>query len=639
MKLLSSIRFVLCCACLVPYATTAQVYPVAAIPAELKENVDVVVREDSYQWKIIAADKASTKVHFAVTILNTNGDDQAEVVVSYDKLEKISDFKVNVYDQNGSLIRKVKSSEIRDVSAFDGFSLFSDNRLKHVDVSQSTYPYTVEYEYSKEYKYMYNNQGSTLISEPKMSVQHFLYEITYPPNLAPRYKQRNFDAKPTQVKNADGTETLKWEVSNLKPLKSEPSGPALSAISPRIDAAPSIFEFSGYAGNMNTWQGLNDWIMQLNKGRDQIPETTKRKVIELTRDLKTTEQKAKVLYEYLQGKTRYVSIQLGIGGFQPFEAKVVDEVGYGDCKALSNYMVSLLKEAGINSNYTLIRAGKGAAPIAADFPSSQFNHVIVAVPNGRDTLWLECTSQTNPFGYQGGFTGERQAFMITEQGGKLVRTTNYPGERNIRKRDVAVTLLPTGDAKAKVSTTYAGLRYEAGSLNHYLDESTEEQKEWLLENVNIPNFNLDQFKMINNKSKDPTARIEANLTLNRYASVSGKRIFVTPNIMSRSTYIPEAIAERKTNVIVKMGYVDLDSVVYSIPESIYPEFVPPAIKHETRFGTYEAKFALDAGRLIYTRRLVMKEGEFPPESYKEYVDFHRNISKADNMKLVFLSKT
>jgi hypothetical protein len=85
--------------------------------------------------------------------------------------------------------------------------------------------------------------------------------------------------------------------------------------------------------------------------------------------------------------------------------------------------------------------------------------------------------------------------------------------------------------------------------------------------------------------------------------------------------------------------VDSDTIVYTIPESIYPEFVPPAIKHTSRFGTYEATFALDQGKLVYVRRLSIKEGEFPPETYQEYIDFHRNVSKADNIKLVFLSKT
>jgi len=614
-------------------------YAASSIPAELKENVDAVVREDVYMWSIQARDRSSIKVRLVVTVMNPNGDKWADVAIYYDKLEKISDLKVNVYDQLGLPIRKVKNSEFKDVGTYDGFSLFSDNRVKYVDVAQSVYPYTVELEYSKDYKYLYNSQGSAILSTPRTSVQHFRYEITYPSQLAPRYKLLNIDVKPQQSKNADGTETLLWDVTNVLGLKAEPVGPSFSDVNPEIIAAPTLFEFSGYAGNMSTWRGLNDWILLLNKGRDEIPESTKQKVAELTRGLKTTEEKAKVLYEYLQGKTRYVSIQLGIGGYQPFEASVVDQVGYGDCKALSNYMVSLLKAAGIKGNYTLIRAGEDAPGMMVDFPSSQFNHAIVAIPDGKDTLWLECTSQTNPFGFQGRFTGNRKAFMITEEGGKVVNTKRYPADENVRVRNASVTLQANGDAKAQVTTLYEGLRYDAGSLSHYLTQSADDQKKWLLDNIRIPNFNIDQFRMTNHKAVDPSARLDVTLTLSRYASVSGKRIFVTPNLMSRSTYIPEAVASRKSNVVVKMGFVDHDTIVYSIPESVYPEFVPPAISHNSRFGTYEAAFFLDEGKLVYTRRLTVREGNYPPESYQEYIDFYRNVSKADNMKLVFLSKT
>jgi transglutaminase-like putative cysteine protease len=45
-------------------------------------------------------------------------------------------------------------------------------------------------------------------------------------------------------------------------------------------------------------------------------------------------KKAKKIYQYLQNKTRYISVQIGIGGFQPVTAADVDRLGYGDCKGI-----------------------------------------------------------------------------------------------------------------------------------------------------------------------------------------------------------------------------------------------------------------------------------------------------------------
>src|SRR6185312_11941569 len=123
--------------------------------------------------------------------------------------------------------------------------------------------------------------------------------------------------------------------------------------------------------------------------------------------------------------THYVGIELGIGGWQPFDAASVYKQRYGDCKALANYMVALLKEAGIHAYPVLIRAGADADPIDTDIACNQFNHVIAAALAGRDTVWLECTSQTLPPGYLSSFTADRNGLLLDDSGGHLVHTPVY----------------------------------------------------------------------------------------------------------------------------------------------------------------------------------------------------------------------
>jgi transglutaminase-like putative cysteine protease len=621
-----------------PAAKDMPKYPVAAIPESLKEKVDVVLRHDEMVFRILARNRSSYYVRQVATIFNANGKRYAQATVGYDKHTKVSYLKATVYDANGEEIKKLKSSEVYDQSAYDGFSLYSDNRVKHADLTQAAYPYTVEFEYEVEMKTLFHIPDWSVVGA-KSSVELSRFELIYPKDLKPKYRVFNIDVKPVVTSTGNDMESTAWEMRNVKPVQTEPYGPPLANVMPYITTAPGQFEYDGYMGSMDSWKTFGEWITSLNKGRDVLPEETKAKLHTLTNGLKTREEKIKAVYEYMQNRTRYVSIQLGIGGYQPFEASVVDKVGYGDCKALSNYTVAMLSEIGIKANYTLIRAGEGALPMDVRFPNSQFNHAVVCVPNERDTLWLECTSQTNPFGYAGRFTGDRKALAVTESGATVVNTPVYTAQNNLQSRTADVVVDVAGNARAKVHTSYAGLQYENGNLDSRLHDHLDDQKKWVQNNTQIPVFDINSFSMKEIRAKLPAAQVDLDLTLRRYASVSGKRIFLTPNLMNRSTTLPAKVENRKTKVVMDMPYTDIDTIHYQLPEGIYPEFMPEPVVIKSRFGEYEVKYQLDDKGLTYIRRMRMNKGEYPAESYQELIDFYKNVNKSDNAKLVFVSKT
>lgn len=612
-------------------------YPVATIAEELKKDVDVVVREEAWVFKILSRSSATWHVREVHTIFNERGKWAAEKNIFYDKLMRITDINAFVYDASGNQIKKLRNKDISDQAAVDGGTLFSDDRVKSIDLSQGIYPYTVEVEYELSFAFLYyipsESWGGERISHEKAS-----YQLVYPKSLRPRYKLLNSNVQPSIESLPNDFESQTWTFSNLKPDKIESNGPGYEELVTQLLVAPTEFEFSGYAGKMTTWNDYGKWQQSLNKDRNVLPEQTKSKIKDLTSNLATVEEKTKAVYEYVQNKTRYVGIQLGIGGWQPFPASLVDEVGYGDCKGLSNYTVALLQAAGVKGYYTIIRAGRGEESINAEFPSNQFNHIVVSVPNGKDTLWLECTSQTNPFGYQGKFTEDRWALMVSEDGGKLVRTINYLPEQNVQSRTAQVTLDESGNARARIRTTSKGIQYENGYLDFYIS-TPEKQKKWIEKNTAIPNFNVNAYSMKEIKSKIPSAVVNLDLTLSRYAAVSGKRLFVTPNLMNRWSDVPGKAAERKNDVVTRSNSIDLDTIVYALPESLYPEFLPEPVKINSKFGEYEAKFEFNAGKVTYIRRMKVWKGRFPKETYNELVDFYKNVSKADHIKLVFLNKT
>ena len=168
-------------------STVEPKYPVSAIPEDMKEGMYAVVRESESRFYIDSKNQSSYYVRKVVTILNSKADDFAEIVVGYDKQRRIESFKANVYDAQEILIKKLKQIEIIDQSAISGFSLFEDNRVKYADLSQTSYPYTVEYEYSLSMKYLYWLPDYYLYEDDEVATQKESFVIIYPKELKPRY--------------------------------------------------------------------------------------------------------------------------------------------------------------------------------------------------------------------------------------------------------------------------------------------------------------------------------------------------------------------------------------------------------------------------------------------------------------------
>lgn len=607
---------------------------VASIPAELKEKAHAVIRKSETIFTVKNLGEATEKNHRVITILDEQGLQYASMTLFYSKLEKVNNFEGVLYDSNGEKVKKVKKDDIHDGSAVGNGTLFGDNRYKYAEFKYAIFPFTVEFTTETTNKnLLFYPMWFPQEDEENVAVEQSSLKIQMPANLPLRYKSINGLAEPT-LENIAESKSYTWQVKNLQVYENELYSPKWTRYGKGVLTAPNEFEVEGFKGSMKTWKDLGEFDNILGKGRDVLPENVQQEVKQLVANISDPSLKVKKIYEYLQSKTRYISIQLGIGGWQPFEASYVAEKGYGDCKALSNYTKALLKSLGIESFYASIRGGSNERDIHPDFPSQQFNHVIVCVPMKTDTIWLECTSQDNAFGYLSDFTSDRYALLSTPEGGKLVRTPVYKAKDNQQNRNIKVALAEDGNATVVAVTEYTGLLSDDYSDIKNLS-SREEQQKHLYKRINIPSFEVSNFSIQDEKKRIPTATVKLDLNVRKCASKSGTRLFLTPNLMSAINTVPPALDKpRQTEVVLKMALTETDSVTYQLPKNATLEFKPEGIKFENRFGTYQSEFQVKDGSLLYIRKLVRNQGKFPPESYAELIEYYKKVSKADRTQVV-----
>lgn len=635
MKSYPIFMLILLTACFSAVAADIQ-YPAASIPEELKKNADAVVRLHKEEFLVHSRAKATEKVHLVVTILNKNGSDYAQMAVHYDQLSKVKSLEGRAYDAAGEQIDKLKRKDIQDVSNFSSFSLFEDNRLKVASLEKNQYPYTVEWTYERETSNMMFYPVWVPQGSERLSVENASQTIEMPPLMKLRYLENALAPACKRSQQVDKT-IYQWQVRNLEAVSLEPLRLPYQEDVPVVYTAPEEFEVDSYVGNMNSWENYGAWISLLNSNQNDLPEVAVENVKKLTAGLPDRKEKVKAIYDYLQENTRYVSIQLGIGGWQPFKTSFVHEKGYGDCKALSFYTKSLLEVAGIPSYYTLIYAGSKKKNVLEDFPIGNFNHAILCVPNEQDTIWLECTSQTNPFGYLGDFTSDRKALVITEEGGKVVKTPTYQQEENLQHTVAHVKLEGWPAAKVDLKRSYQGLQFENYSLSSYIHTGPDKQLKWVLRALKIPAFEVQDFSFALEEKEVPVATLDAQLLIRNFISSSGKRSFVNLNLGNHADFSYPTVKERKKEFFLDYPFIDRDTIVYHLPEGVGVEYLPEEIKLMNEFGEYHASAFEEEGKVIYARTFKLHGGTFPAEKYNEYVKFRQEIMKADKTNMVLLN--
>ena len=632
-------------------AAPAPKYPVAAIAPALRENAHAVLRAYDEVVTVKSAIQLVKTVHKVVTVLDgTGSDDYGQLVIDYDALNRIGYLRGAVYDGSGQLLHQLRASEIREQGMGSaGGSFMTDVRIRYADLRQPTGPYTVEFDYEiiSDNTLFYPSWQPQ--NDEKLALENATLQVTTPTSLPLRFEEQLLPPGTASAPVvAGGQTTYRWQLPAHPAVEEEPLSPPLSTLLPAVRLAPATFEVQGYKGSLASWQSLGQWVYQLGQGRDQLPPALAAKMAQLAIEAPAPRDRARKVYEYLQSTTRYVSVQLGLGGWQTAPATSVATGGYGDCKALSNYTCALLKAAGLPAYVALVGAGAEHADVRQGFPSSQFNHAILCMPlaahgsTPADTVWLECTSQTDAFGYMGSFTGNRHALLLTPEGGRLVATPRYTALANRQQRRTDLWLAADGGGKATVRTRRTGLAQDRYALLMQEGDPTE-QKKYVSNRLPISHFTLTSLRLV---AAPPTAALPAidetlGLELPGLATPAGQRLLLEPNLLGRLAALPAQVGPRESPVELPLAALYQDTVRLHLPTGFKAANLPAPTELSTSYGTYRsACTTLPDGTLQYVRQLELRRPggnvPLPAAKYPEYQDFRRKVNQADHTQLVLV---
>lgn len=587
------------------------------------------------QTDVVRADNhVETNYKRVVKILNKHSDDEANFNCIIQENEKLKDFSGSITDINGKVLTKFKKADLQtsEVSS----SLATDVKMMFISYTPPTYPIIVNYQWTIR-------TDDNIISYPTFQPQQdtnqdvvsATYRISTPSTSPYRLHSENICVKPI-VREENGVTTTEFSVNNLQAIKDEELAPSISDLLPRVLVQPCDFVYYGTTGSLRSWHDFGKWEFGLIAGRDVLPESQKLIVKNIVAGCTDDYQKVDRLYRYLYENTRYVSIQLGIGGYQPFPAERVVQTGFGDCKALSNYMCAMLREAGIEAFYANV--GTRTKKLYEDFPNfSQFNHAIAGAKIGNDTLWLECTNASMPAGYVYERLCGHEILIVNSDGGHIVELPVRNDTLNIQRNIVHVELANNGNAHLYLTQNSECSAAESMiALTKMNDEDKSKYIKTLVSTTGTTLSKYDIKKDFSNRMR-PRVSLTAEMECDQYATKLGNRLIVPVNVI-RDIH-KRNDKKRTLPLCIDRGCKDEDSVTIIVPNDYQVERLPKDVSINNDFGTFKMVYTLnDDGKEINVHMsMILHKGTYPQTKYPDFCEFINEVSELYECN-IFLTK-
>lgn len=609
----------------------AQNYAVDQIPDDLIKDAYAVVRKNEEKIELLKVDELKYTEDVVVTVLTKAGDNYVGAQANYDANTKIDLFEATLYDANGKEIKKFKTKDFGDQSYVTDGQMYTDDRIKYLNYTPTNYPYTIHYKIVTTNKNTLWIPRWSPIRAANLSIEKSSYQFVNKTSSTIRLKEDNF--KGFDIAKTGNNNNLSYSLNNVLAFNEEDQMVGSQKIFPRAILASNQINIDGVKGNFDNWNDYGKWTFD-NLIRSKLDFTPSQKSTfqNMVKDAKSDEEKVQILYKYLQNKVRYIGVQLGIGGLSPFPNSYVESKSYGDCKALSNYMIGMLDAVNIKSYHTILFAGN---PIDIDeqMMYQQGNHMIVYIPlNGKD-IWLEATSQTAPYNYLGDFAGNRKVLIVDEKGGKIIPSQQFKTEDNQLFVNGNATLLADGTLNFDFSETSKGLIYENfARFNQLSEKDLDVRLKNRFSYLQGISFKKKEF---NNDWKNAVFTSNFEFSAPNYAKIQGNNIILNIIPVNKEETSVKKMKDRKFDFNIETGYVDEVSYTLTLPSGYKLPQKFDAITVKSAFGEYQLEINPKENNAFEIKRIYKQfSGTFSKEKYNEYVEFRRQISGYDNTKLL-----
>ncbi len=587
----------------------------------------------------------------AIKILRSEGIEPLRFLV------RASTFNTRVRKMNAWVINPDGSKQGYDIKSAISTSLapntlYWDVKTLFLVLSEVTKGSLIGYEWEEEVKPL--SLEDLFVFQLRFPVLQAIYQAEYPSGCQPRLDWMNWPESSV----ATGPRSFTVKLSDVPAIKDEPLKPPDEAIAGRLLVRFKTENAPRYGYFFSDWKDMGLWYEQLSRERRQPDESVRAKASELVAGTKDQKTQIEKLAAFVQQEIRYVSIQIGIGGYQPHRASEILANRYGDCKDKATLLAALLSCLGIDSYYLIVniepRVVKENAPVSLYW----FNHVILGIKLPDEKLYegseavisipglgrLLIFDPTMPHSSPG-----QLPFYLQKNNGLLVagehsRLLHFPGLSPDRLESIRrgqFVLSADGTLKGNVSETLAGTQAQVARLrlrDVHEQERRKDMEDFLARSVG--SFILENYQYLNLSEPDRKVELQYSFRAASYLGKSGEVFSFRPNILAmvENYDILKQKEDRKYPVLLSGVGTSQDEFEIKLPTGYTVEVLPGPIELSNGFADYYSRLELNGGTLRLKRQFRIKQDYLPPDRFQEVLEMFRLLSSEERRRLL-LKKT
>jgi len=404
---------------------------------------------------------------------------------------------------------------------------------------------------------------------------------------------------------------------------------------PKVDTEPGMPGFTDVAAYVHvstykTWEDVANWYRGLVAEQLQTSPQIHAAVMDAVKGLTDERAKIRAVYDLVVRKTRYVGLEFGIHGYQPYRTTQVFARKFGDCKDKASLLVVMLREIGVDASLVLARTRRGGDLDSEPASLAPFDHAIVYVP--RYDLFLDGTAEFSGADELPAQDQDIPVLIVSE--GKLKRTPVLSAAHNRVATVERVQLAASGAARVDEDVTVAGEVAHEWRAHYQSPAERPERygKAWAqkhpgarVETVNMPR--LDDLER-------PVA-VRAAIDVPDWARPDGGEL-VMPALGREADMLRSyaRLSSRKHDLVLGFPWRQEDRVTVALPAGLRVVRLPEPRTVEAPFGKFTMTATQKGAAVEVVAELEVDRHRIAREDYAAFRRFCADVDAAVGQELV-----